>query len=129
MPNHFHLMARTSNHFNPNSFSQRLGIMLRSYTRGLQIQQGFVGSLFQQNTKMKALLSHQDAFNCFQYIHQNPVEAKLVVRPEQWEYSSFNEYLFSMPDFCNVKLGRELLDLPSNRKAFYRQSRDASNKI
>jgi putative transposase len=123
MPNHFHLMAYTSDGFKFDSFSRRLAIMLRSYTRGVQVQQHFVGSLFQQNTRKKVLQFQQDAFNCFQYIHQNPVKADLVTNLEHWEYSSFNEYLFSAPNFCNVKLGRELLSLPSNRRQFYSQSK------
>jgi putative transposase len=29
---------------------------------------------------------------CFDYIHYNPVKAHLVVRPEDWEFSSFLDY-------------------------------------
>jgi putative transposase len=122
MPNHFHLMVSTGVNFNYDSFSKRLAVMLRSYTRGLQRQENFVGSLFQQNTKKKELKQFQDAFNCFQYIHQNPVRAKLVQRPEEWLYSSFNEYLNSTPKYCNIDLGRKILDLPSNQAMFYKQS-------
>lgn len=122
MPNHFHLMAYTSDNFNYNSFSNRLAVMLRSYTRGIQKQEKFVGSLFQQNTRKKELPKFQDAFNCFQYIHQNPLRANLVNRLEQWQFSSFNEYLRSKPVYCNITLGRDLLDLPDKSAEFYDQS-------
>lgn len=122
MPNHFHFLLSTDHNFRSDPFSKRLAIMLRSYTRGIQMQEKFVGSLFQQNTKKKELPQQQDAFNCFQYIHQNPIKASLVERLEEWPFSSFNEYLLSAPDICSVDLGRKLLDLPSRRKAFYRQS-------
>lgn len=121
MPNHFHFMLSTSHQFRYDLFSRRLAVMLRSYTRGIQLQEKFVGSLFQQNTKKKELPQWHDAFSCFHYIHQNPIRAMLVERPEQWPYSSFNEYLFSAPDFCNINLGRKLLDLPSKGQSFYSQ--------
>jgi putative transposase len=125
MPNHFHLMIHTNPDFDYSSFSKRLGKMLSSYTRGLQNQDKFVGSLFQQNTKKKILPGFQEALNCFQYIHQNPLKANLVTDLEIWPYSSFNEYLHSTPAICNIKLGRSLLDLPSDPLLFYRQSKEA----
>jgi REP element-mobilizing transposase RayT len=128
MPNHFHLMAYTSLDFNYQQFSRRLGVMLRSYTRGLQNQEHFVGSLFQQNTRRKELKNPQDVYNCFQYIHQNPVNANLATKLEQWKYSSFNEYLNSTPKLCNVDLGRQLLDLPAKKHLFYQQSIAALKK-
>ena len=30
---------------------------------------------------------------CFNYIHQNPVKAGLVKNAEDWEFSSFRDYL------------------------------------
>lgn len=125
MPNHFHFMVVTAEDFKYRPFSNRLAVLLRSYTRGIQNQQKFVGSLFQQNTKKKELPTVDDALNCFQYIHQNPLRANLVDSFEQWEYSSFNEYLFSSPAFCNVDLGRKLLRLPSQKERFYNQSVNA----
>jgi hypothetical protein len=29
---------------------------------------------------------------CFRYIHDNPVKAKLVQQPEEWEFSSYCDY-------------------------------------
>jgi len=29
---------------------------------------------------------------CFNYIHQNPVKARLVKNPEDWEFSSYSDY-------------------------------------
>ena len=30
---------------------------------------------------------------CFDYIHQNPVKAKLVIKPEKWLFSSCKQYM------------------------------------
>ena len=62
------------------------------------------GSLFQQNSKIKPLndifhgkiskpsnIGHD--YYCFHYIHNNPVDANLVIKNEDWEFSSYRDYL------------------------------------
>ncbi len=52
---------------------------------------------------------------CFNYIHNNPVKAGLVQTPEEWPYSSYQEYLgLSKRPLCNLELGRQLLSLDIN---------------
>jgi putative transposase len=53
------------------------------------------GSLFRQKTKAKDLAEGDEnyALTCFHYIHQNPVKANLVKRLEDWNYSSFQDYI------------------------------------
>ena len=37
------------------------------------------------------------------YIHRNPVERGLVVRPEDWEWSSFRHYLTGVEGVVEVE--------------------------
>jgi len=97
------------------TLNQAIGIMLRSYTSALQKQEKFTGSLFQQHTKAFCLTDpggitpayFNTAFGviintlpperqypqvCFDYIHKNPVDANLVSKPEDWEFSSARDY-------------------------------------
>ncbi|MBW8050165.1 MAG: hypothetical protein FVQ77_07480 [Cytophagales bacterium] len=103
-----------------------IGVLLRSYTRAINIQERRTGSLFQQKTKEKCLDASSDEYYpliCFNYIHKNPMEAGLVKRMEDWEFSSFKEYIGKRNEtLCNQKLARELVDLPSNKKEFYEMS-------
>lgn len=136
MPNHFHLMIYvnqveipisepdlvTPSHLissttskKTRSINQSVAILLRSYTRALQKQEHFTGSLFQHRTKALCLTEiegpeptwFQTAFGtqinivdpekeypqvCFNYIHQNPVDAGLVINPVDWEFSSYQDY-------------------------------------
>lgn len=70
------------------------------------------GSLFRQKTKAKLLSDHEQAFICFQYIHQNPVKADLVSKMEDYKYSSFNDYAKrSNRTLCNRRLATQYLDL------------------
>ena len=90
---------------------QSIAVMLRSYTRAINLQENSTGSLFKAHTKAECITKLQgitpsffgSQINvripekeypqvCFNYIHQNPVNAKLVKRPEDWEFSSYRDY-------------------------------------
>ena len=102
--------------------------LLSSYTRAVQKQEHFTGSLFQQNTKYKELLDDSYANTCFHYIHQNPLKAKLVSRIEDWPYHSFNEYMGTVKGFCNTELAKEILTIPAQPDLFYKESYDVINE-
>ena len=87
-----------------------IGTMLRSYTRAINIQQDRTGSLFREDTKAVWLgsiegeklkfqnrskvggvdLNLDESYlqKCFQYIHNNPVKARLAEQITDWEFSS-----------------------------------------
>ena len=94
------------------TLNESIGIMLRSYTRAVNIQEKRAGNLFREETKAICLneingissnwfTSYGVTFMnvhvaesqyiqvCFNYIHANPVKSGLVKNPEDWEFSSF----------------------------------------
>ena len=104
------------------SLNDSISIFLRSYTRAIQKQEKLTGSLFQHRTKSVCLTDvtgyspawfqakYGTIINisdpekeypqvCFNYIHQNPVKARLVKNPEDWEFSSY-------PDYCRLRNGK-----------------------
>ncbi len=148
MPNHFHLLAYSKANISGEKFSNDLKIMLRSYTRAINVQEGWSGSLFQQNTKKKPLeesthgmtRSHamsitpsaadDHPFICFHYlprrqagIHQNPMKAGLVKQMDECEMSSFQYYAgMRNGSLCNKQIAHEFLELPASREQFIEQS-------
>jgi len=55
------------------------------------------------------------------YIHQNPMKAKLVKWMEDWDYSSFKDYYgLRNGTLVNKKLAAQLLDI--NMNTFYDDS-------
>lgn len=130
MPNHFHLLVNIpqgSPGLSPLSnqdespqmqtICRRIGTILSSYTQGFNKHERRTGSLFQPRTKSKQLdIDH--AFNCFHYIHQNPVKDGLVYRMEDWRYSSVQEYRGKVHRFCSVAQGVELFGLPKDSSQF-----------
>lgn len=129
MPNHFHLLINAGEDFVHKEFSSKFKTMLSSYTRALQKQENFVGSLFQQNSKAKEINNNEYATTCFHYIHQNPLRARLVNKMENWQHSSFNQYYLSSEGFCDRQSAKELLDISDNPKIFYEESYKMIPKI
>ena len=150
MPNHFHFLVYTNDAacqasrakqpitasgiqnpaYNPHyqqALSKALGTLLSSYTRAINKQENWSGSLFRNKTKVKdgwieeskSVLSQKShrlfkpgtdyASRCFHYIHQNPVKASLVENAEDWLYSSAMEYQdLSELGICNQVLAQSL---------------------
>jgi hypothetical protein len=49
----------------------------------------------------------------------------LVTKMEEWEFSSFREYLgLEKSVICNIQITRELINIPVTVEDFYKQSYD-----
>jgi len=123
MPNHFHFLVFTLENHRGNDLNKAIGILLRSYTRAINLQENRTGSLFQQKTKAKSLTGFPNEYPqiCFDYIHQNPLKAGLVNKMEDWEFSSFRDYMGirngSLPDY---EMTEKFIDY--NKSTFYKEA-------
>ncbi|MFA9214764.1 MAG: transposase [Candidatus Methylacidiphilales bacterium] len=123
MPNHFHFLVNTNSQsikirkvgsLNLSELSNGIRMLLSSYSLAINKQKKSTGSQFRQKTQAK-LLKIDDVnypFICFQYIHQNPLKAGLVERMEDWEFSSFKDYLkIRNGSLCNQNLAINLIGI------------------
>ena len=128
MPNHFHLILTVKPEGVINIENEKLeemqvlsraiGTTLSSYTQAINKQQGRRGSLFAHKTKAKILNEAKDeyALNCFMYVHQNPILAKLVSKIEDWEFSSFPDYIGARNGtLVNIQLGLDIFQVDKNQ--------------
>jgi len=114
------------------TLNDSIGIMLRSYTRAINKQENTSGSIFRKQTKAVCLTnsdnitpSYFDTSEglqiyrcntekeyptvCFNYIHNNPVKAKIVKNQEDWVFSSYSAYLgLSNNILANFQRAKEL---------------------
>lgn len=97
------------------TLNDSIGIMLRSYTQAVNKEFKRSGKLFREKTKAECINCPTGVtpsfiiangityFNneqperqypqvCFNYIHDNPVKARLVSKAEDWEFSSAVDY-------------------------------------
>jgi putative transposase len=146
MPNHFHWLISPThegeelsgkripvfgNSMAPEmlgiqNLSNSIGILLSSFTQGINKSQGRTGSLFQQNTPAVECFrydgnlwspsegpsDHSHPVNCFHYLHQNPVAAGLVGFPDEWPYSSALDYHGLRDDnLCSYNVAASMLNV------------------
>jgi putative transposase len=89
MPNHLHLLTERLE----DPISRVMQGLLTSYSQYHNRKYKKIGHLFQG--RYKAILCQSDRYlgELVRYIHLNPVRAKMVVRPEDFEYSGHRAYL------------------------------------
>jgi REP element-mobilizing transposase RayT len=89
MPNHYHLLV----HLKTDDLSALMQPLALSYTKAINKRYTRVGSLFQG--RFKAICVDRDDYllHLSRYIHLNPVAARLAGRPEDWEFSSYLEFI------------------------------------
>ena len=99
MPNHYHLMAYVKQTSEVSETSEVLGVstgMMQlsvSYTKAINKRYQRVGALFQGPFQAVHVDRNEYLLHLSRYIYLNPVMAGLVERPEDWEFSSYREYV------------------------------------
>lgn len=138
MPNHFHFLiyvpyqvdssadSKSTNELEGGkSITAAIAIILRSYTRAINKQRGWTGSLFQQRTKSKNLSDgHKNyAVTCFHYIHQNPCKAGLSREMTGWEFNSYLDYAgLRNGTLCDKEIAYTFLNISLIPEDFIRES-------
>lgn len=99
MPTHIHLVLKQ---LKDNGISLFMKHILDSYTRYFNIKNKRKGPLWQGRFKSVLIESDEQLLHLTRYIHLNPTSDNLVNTPEEWTYSSYNEYLNSSDgSICN----------------------------
>lgn len=89
MPNHYHLLLHETE---DNSISKTMQALGTSYAKAINTHYNKTGHLFQDSYKKVHIQTNEQLLHLSRYIHLNPVKAGLVSSPEQWIYSSYNNY-------------------------------------
>lgn len=124
--------SQKSNKVNHISINESIGILQRTYTRAVNKEKNWSGSLFRSDCKAKDgwidefitltksngkpdyrfTAGNNYAYSCFEYLHNNPKQAGLVNENTEWQYSSAREYAGIVGEnICNLELGRKLLGI------------------
>jgi REP element-mobilizing transposase RayT len=94
MNNHYHLIIETPE----ANISRVMHYISGSYTTYINTKRGRNGHLFQG--RYKSILVAKDSYlmELSRYIHLNPVRARMVEKPEEYAYSSYNSYITGKPE-------------------------------
>ena len=115
MPTHLHLIL---NEIIEGGVSIFMGNMLNSYSRYFNIKHKRKGPLWQGRSKKVSVKSDEQLLHLTRYAHLNPVTAYIVNKPEEWPYSSYNEYLSESNGKERICKYNDFLDI---KPAVYRE--------
>ena len=90
MDNHAHILIYTDEIY---ELSRYMGRINSRFARNYNIANERVGYVFRDRFNSQYIDTNDYLLKCLNYIHMNPVKAKIVERPEEYVYSSYKNYL------------------------------------
>ncbi len=90
MPTHIHLILVQ---LKDNAISQFANLVLKSYSKYFNTKYKRKGPLWEGRFKNVLVDTDEQLLHLTRYVHLNPVSAFLVDKPEDWEFSSYREYM------------------------------------
>ncbi|MCK5707127.1 MAG: transposase [Candidatus Aureabacteria bacterium] len=95
MPTHFHFVLKQIKN---NGISNIIANTLNSYTRYFNNKYKRKGPLWQSRFKNILVKNEEQLLHLTRYLHLNPVTSYLVDKPEDWQESSYLEYVNESED-------------------------------
>lgn len=115
MPTHFHLILKQIMDGGIVNFISRIS---NSHTRYFNTLHGRKGPLWEGHFSNVLIDTDELILHITRYLHLNAVTAKIVDRPEDWLYSSYNEYI-ARPNTKGICNFRDVIDItPLKYKKF-----------
>ncbi len=117
MPNHFHLLIEQCNDI---SISKLISKVCASYSKYINKKYNRFGHAFQDCFKAVFIEDNPQLMWVSAYIHMNPVKDKLVKKPEDYKWSSYNDFV---SDRNLPIINKELLtETFGNKKSFIKET-------
>lgn len=90
MPTHFHLILQQKT---DKGIANFIGRVLNSYSKFFNTEHKRSGPLWSSRFKSVHIKGDEQLLHLTRYIHLNPSSAGLIENPEDWKYSSYQQYL------------------------------------
>jgi len=90
MPTHLHLILKQ---LSPTGISEFMGNALNGYSRYFNTKYKRKGPLWESKFQNVKVENDEQLIHLTRYLHLNPVTARLIERPQDWQYSSYKEYI------------------------------------
>jgi putative transposase len=115
MPNHFHLMIESMR----GELSRAIGFLTSRFAVRVNQRERWDGPLFRGRFRNRVVWHEQHWMHLLAYLHLNPVRARLVVRPEQADWTSHRYYTGKKraPDWLSIG---ELLSAFGGKRGYQR---------
>lgn len=90
MGNHAHLLMYCESIEEMSLYMKKLNIKYALFYNKLKNRVGYV---FRDRFLSEAIMNEKHLLSCIPYIHFNPVVAKIVESPDEYKYSSYNDFI------------------------------------
>lgn len=98
MPTHYHMTLFQNE---DNGIEKYICSVQKSYSLYFNQRHKRKGPLWESRFKAVAVKSNEQLVHLTRYQHLNPVTAYLISKPEDWNYSSYKEYIELEHGFCD----------------------------
>ena len=115
MPNHFHLLLRQNNTYTAQQLLLRI---CTSYSKYFNKKYKRVGHVFQDRFKQVEINDEKQLLWLHAYINLNPVLDRITTKPENYQWSSYNEFFKSSDGLCDKRFLIEQLGDDQGIKKF-----------
>jgi REP element-mobilizing transposase RayT len=127
MPNHYHLLLRQQGE---GSIGDFLRLSFNSYVQSYNAIERHSGTILQGSPKKREVETEEYLQNLVCYFHFNPVAAKLAMKPEDWNYSDYRQWVGLEPfRFQGSELRSELFDDAGGFRQFVESYRTTAPKL
>lgn len=125
MPDHYHLLVKI---IHANKFSKYLSNVENSFSRYFNIKNNRKGPLWQSRFKSVIIESNEHLLHVSRYIHLNPTTNYLVDNPEDWNLSSYKNFI-SNEKYLKEYVREISIDSCSNYKKFVENNIDYQRNL
>jgi len=134
MSTHIHLILKQ---LKENGISDYMRKILESYSSYFNAKHRRKGPLWESKFKNVLVTSEEQLLHLTRYVHLNPVTALLVNKPEDWVFSSYNEYLYKFKENSAICKFDDILEIKqplyrkfvNNRISYQRELAKIKNLI
>ena len=130
MSNHYHFLLRQNG---TATISQFMQAVFNIYSKAFNSKYQLSGTLFEGPFRAIMVKDKQYLTHLCRYIHLNPIEADMVVVPEQWHYSNYLEFIGKRNGkLIDTEFVQEHFGMPEEYRAFvmdYVPSEKTENKL
>ena len=129
MPNHFHFLLKQTAE---EGIAKFMSNFQNSYTRYFNTRHNRVGPLFQGPFRAVRVETDEQLLHLSRYIHLNPYSSfvvKNIKDLEEYQWSSFKEYLGKEKGFCQKEIVMSFFKNPQDYRKFVFDQADYQREL
>ncbi|OGK21066.1 hypothetical protein A2866_01915 [Candidatus Roizmanbacteria bacterium RIFCSPHIGHO2_01_FULL_39_8] len=124
MPDHYHIVVKVLDQTKICHYLNNIG---NAYTHFLNTKLNRKGPLWQSPYKMVLIKTNEQLLHVTRYVHLNPTTAQLVQKPENWEFSSYRDFI---TDQKYLDIVNEIsIKRPHSYRTFVEDNQDYQTRI